>query len=83
MSQVRWLKGSCPRELYAMLTATQSLRIRPRADEWELVLVAMPEKHGHAIEAVLGTTIDQTSAKALPYRQYGRGWVQRERPETA
>jgi hypothetical protein len=34
MTQLRWVKGSCPRELYATLTATQSLRIRPYTDEW-------------------------------------------------
>jgi hypothetical protein len=78
-SQLRWLKGSAPRELYAELTNTQSLRIRPRADEWELVLVVVPEKIGHVIETVLGTAIDRTGAKDMATRQFGRGMIRGHR----
>ena len=81
MSHLRWLRGSCPRELYATLTHTQSLRIRPCGDEWQLVLVTAPAKAGHAVEAVLGTAADPIEAKAIAHQQYGRGWIHRDHPE--
>ena len=73
MGLLRWQRGSCPRELFATLSDYQSLRIRPYADGWELMLITTPEKSGDAEAAFLGWSEDQNEVKAIAHRQYGRG----------